>query len=347
MPAVASPQSRYVPADVGRDSEADKEPGPRLDAPAGARGAHKRPKDSWLPRWLRNPSRAAVWTNTEGTMPSPFTVLLRAPWPNFWFVMAGAYLSVVFLFALLYYTDSTNLQVRDEDSMRLSDAFFFSVQTFTTIGFGAVYPQTVLADVLVTIESFVGAAFMTMGSGLLFVRVSRPRSHIAFARVAVVAGTPPVLSVRVVNTRPSVRLLDTNVRLSVLAEAKDARVADFHGKALVRLKLVRDWSASFAFPWTLRHVITDNSPLAGLTAENVKKRLVFVEAFISGTDESYLQQVFTMHVFYPKVAPPPATADSRPRGQMHARRAQPGARPRSPLARRTLSLGGASPTSST
>jgi len=118
----------------------------------------------------------------------------------------------------------------------------------------------------------VGAAFMTMGSGLLFVRVSRPKSHIQFARVAIVAGTPPVLSVRVVNARPSVRLLDTSVRLSVLAEAQDSRTADFHGKALVRLKLVREWSASFAFPWTLRHVITEDSPLAGLTPENVKRR---------------------------------------------------------------------------
>ena len=71
---------------------------------------------------------------------------------------------------------------------------------------------------------------MTMGSGLLFVRVSRPKSHIAFAEVAVVAGSPPVLSVRVMNTHPRVRLLNTNVRLSALVEAKDLTKADFHDK---------------------------------------------------------------------------------------------------------------------
>jgi inward rectifier potassium channel len=168
-----------------------------------------------MPRWLQPSGKSGVHTTEESHFETPATYLLNADWARFWMANVAMYLLLVFFFAVAFYVDADALSVQDARPS-LADAFFFSVQTFTTIGYGTISPTSRWADAVVVVESFIGAAYMTAISGLLFVRVSRPKSHIAFAEVAVVAGDPLVLSVRVVNTHPRVRLLDTHVRLSVM-----------------------------------------------------------------------------------------------------------------------------------
>ena len=71
--------------------------------------------------------------------------------------------------------------------MAFSEAFFFSVHTFATIGYGDVTPASWQADLVVTLESLVGLLSFGLAAGLMFACFARPNARIIFSRNAVIA----------------------------------------------------------------------------------------------------------------------------------------------------------------
>ena len=137
---------------------------------------------------------------------APYHHLLTLTWPRFLGLVALAYVALNVAFAVAYVASGPNALMGPGADMlggRLSRAFFFSVQTFATIGYGQIGPNGLAANVLVTVEALVGLMYQALATGLLFARFARPTASILFSHRAVVAPyhTESALMFRVANRR--------------------------------------------------------------------------------------------------------------------------------------------------
>lgn len=127
--------------------------------------------------------------------------MLTMPWTWFFAVQAAVYLLFNVVFAVFYLAAPGSVTNAKPGSF--ADAFFFSVQTMATIGYGVMAPATLYANILVTVEALLGMASFAVAAGLIFARFSRPTARVLFSRVAVV--TPfngvPTLMFRCANER--------------------------------------------------------------------------------------------------------------------------------------------------
>lgn len=220
--------------------------------------------------------------------------LLTRPWPWLLALFAGLYLGVNALFALAYL--GCGDAIANARSGSFADAFFFSVQTLATIGYGTWAPRTFAAHVLVAVEAFVGLLGFALATGLAFAKFSRPTARVLFSDVAIVAPRDgvPSLMFRMANERGN-QIVEAEVH-AVLA--RDETTAE--GEAVRRfhdLPLVRRRNALFALTWTAVHPITPESPLAGATPESLAAAEAEVVVSLVGLDETVSQTVHARHVY--------------------------------------------------
>jgi inward rectifier potassium channel len=169
-------------------------------------------------------------------------------------------------------------------------AFFFSVATFSTIGYGNISPSGLAANLVVTVESLVGLLWLALATGLLFARFSRPTARILFSRTAVVAPYRGITAFefRIANARSS-ELID--VRATVLFTRFEE---DEGGRSLRRfyaLPLERSSVVFFPLAWTVVHPIDDASPLRGLTRDDLLRTDAEFLVLLSGVEETFAQRV--------------------------------------------------------
>jgi inward rectifier potassium channel len=224
----------------------------------------------------------------SGPLRDLYLFLLVSSWPRLLALFAAGYLAANALFAGLYLLDPGDITGAHRDSFR--DAFFFSVQTMSTIGYGAMSPGTTWADALVTMESLAGLLGLAMATGLIFAKFSRPRACVVFSRVAVVSNRDgaPCLMFRVANERAN-HIAEARVRVVL---ARDSLTAE--GERLRRLEdlsLLRADHPLFAFSWTVVHPIDERSPLHGETASSLAASDAELVVSLVGFDESFAQTV--------------------------------------------------------
>ncbi len=224
----------------------------------------------------------------RGPLRDLYLYLLVSSWPRLLALFAAAYLAANALFAGLYLLDPDDIKGAHRGSFR--DAFFFSVQTMSTIGYGAMSPGTAWADTLVTAESFAGLLGLATATGLIFAKFSRPGARVLFSRVAVVSlrDGVPCLMFRVANERAN-QIAEARVRVVL---ARDAVTAE--GERLRRLEdlsLLRNDHALFAFSWTVVHPVDARSPLYGETAASLAASEAEIVVSLVGFDESFAQTV--------------------------------------------------------
>ncbi|HEU4383155.1 MAG TPA: ion channel [Anaeromyxobacteraceae bacterium] len=178
------------------------------------------------------------------------------------------------------------------------DAFFFSVQTMATIGYGKMAPATAAANALVAAEALLGLMALAVVTGLVFAKFSRPTARVIFSRVAVV--TPyervPSLMLRMANERANqiveAQLHAVMVRNEQTAEGDTVRrVHD--------LALRRSHSTVFALSWTAIHPITPQSALHGEDQRSMAAKEANIIVSLTGYDESLAQTVYARHVYTP------------------------------------------------
>ncbi|MEB3358908.1 MAG: ion channel [Synechococcales bacterium] len=222
--------------------------------------------------------------------------MLTLPWVGFFGVIALIYLVMNALFAIAYLIGGDNIANARPGSF--ADAFFFSVQTMASIGYGAMYPQTTYANVVVAIEALTGLMGVAIATGLLFARFSRPTARVRFSRVAVIAPYDgvPTLMFRTANQRRN-RMLEaqicvTLVRNEVTREGQSMR-------RFYDLSLVRSQTPIFALSWTVMHAIDTNSPLYGLTLEDLEDLDAELIVMLTGLDETFSQTVHARHSYIP------------------------------------------------
>jgi inward rectifier potassium channel len=199
----------------------------------------------------------------------PYHVAIELSWKEFALAFLGLELGINIAFALLYLASPGCIANMRPGSF--SDAFFFSIETLATVGYGTMAPATFYGHAISAIEIVCGLVFTAIMTGLLFVRFSKPRPKILFADQAVVTSHngPPALMVQIANGRLTL-LTNAVVRLGlVLLEEgiEGHRLRRLHDLALSNATL-----SLFPLTWTVMHEIDEVSPLAGYDAERFKER---------------------------------------------------------------------------
>lgn len=225
-----------------------------------------------------------------------YHTLLTLSWVKLFAVVGASYIVTNVLFAFMYLAAGNGVENMREGNF--SDAFFFSVQTMATIGYGAMYPKTLFANTLVAIEALLGLLGVSMGSGLVFARFSLPKARVLFSRVAVITlhDGVPTLMFRVANERQSWILeAQVNVNLVVNEITQEGQAM----RKFYNLPLFRHHSSLFLLTWTVMHPITENSPLYGINLDEMLSREMEILVTLTGIDQTVSDNIHAYHSYIP------------------------------------------------
>lgn len=222
-----------------------------------------------------------------------YHLLLTSTWRRLLLVFAAAYLVVNAAFAAGYLALGPGA-VSGARPGSFGDAFFFSVQTLATVGYGRLTPASTGANVLATVEMFAGMLALAVTAGLVFAKFSRPTARVLFSDVAVVAPWEgvPSLMFRMANARSS-QIVEANVR-AVLVRTERTREGE-EVRRLHDLRLLRSHHALFALSWTAIHPIDAESPLAGMDAAALAASGAALVVTLIGFDEDLSQTIHARH----------------------------------------------------
>ncbi len=221
---------------------------------------------------------------------------LTISWPKFFGMVTAGYVGANTMFALGYLACGQD-SLAGVEPTRIGGAFwrafFFSVETIGTIGYGNIIPNNFAAHVVMAIEALAGLLMFALGTGILFSRFSRPTASVMFCRRAVI--TPyrghKAFMFRVTNAR-------SNQLVELEAKVLFSRIEGIHRK-YDELKLERSRVTFFPLSWTVVHPIDDKSPMFGFTAEDLQASDVEVMIMLTGTDETFSQVVHARSSYKP------------------------------------------------
>lgn len=218
----------------------------------------------------------------------PYHLLLKLSWSGFIALVVVLYLIGNALFALAYLAGGDCIANAQPGSF--PDAFFFSVQTMATIGYGAMYPKTGYANTLVAIEAFVGLLGVAMATGLMFARFSRPTARVLFSQVAIIArlNRVPTLMFRAANQRGN-QILEAKLWVTLIRE--ETLPEGYTMRRIYDLALTRSHTPFFALSWSAMHPIDPDSPLYGETPESLADSNAEILVTLTGTDETVSQAI--------------------------------------------------------
>lgn len=213
--------------------------------------------------------------------------ILRTPWWGVLSVIVGTFLGTNALFAVAYHVVGGVAGMRDGS---LLEAFFFSVQTMGTIGYGAMHPVSTAANALMVVESTVGLVLTALATGIVFARFTRSTGQIVFSRKMVISPVNgvPTLTFRIGNDRASM-VYAARVEVAIIRTERTAE-----GSVLYRLhdaKLVRPSSPALMRSFMVMHPIDEESPIWNVTPEQAVKDELEVLVTVVGTDDTSLQPV--------------------------------------------------------
>jgi len=225
-----------------------------------------------------------------------YHLLLTSSWPRLLTLLAAAYVAMNALFAVGYVLEPDALENARPGSF--ADAFFFSVQTMATIGYGRMVPRTLLANVLVTLETLTGLLGLAMVTGLVFAKFSRPTARVLFSRVAVIGRRDGLRAFmfRMANERGN-NIAEAQVHVALARQ--EVTVEGESVRRFYDLELVRRLNPIFPNTWTVVHPITESSPLHGATPASVETDEARIVVSVIGLDESYSQTVHARHSYAP------------------------------------------------
>jgi inward rectifier potassium channel len=224
----------------------------------------------------------------------PYHLLLTIPWVGFIILVSAAYLVINSLFAIAYLLGGDCLEGAKPGSF--SDAFFFSVQTLASIGYGAIHPKTVYADCLVTLEAIASLLLIAVVTGLSFARFSRPIAKVIFSNSIIITtyNHQPTLMFRVANERNNY-ILEATAQAYLILD--DVTAEGEFMRRIHELKLLRQRTPSLTLTWTIMHTIEPDSPLDSLTAMDLERLHAQITVLISGVDETVAYNITARHSY--------------------------------------------------
>ncbi|MCC6996877.1 MAG: ATP-sensitive inward rectifier potassium channel 10 [Deltaproteobacteria bacterium] len=223
-----------------------------------------------------------------------YHAVLRARWSVALLGLTGVFLVLNLFFAVLYMELGGVAHARHHS---LSDAFFFSVQTMGTIGYGAMYPETAVANTVVVVEAVTSLVVTAMATGLVFAKFSRSNARVVFTSKLVISPMQgvPTLAFRAGNRRGNL-VVEAQLRLALVRTEHPPEGGTFY--RMVDLELTRDRSPAFSRSWTVMHQVKPGSPLWGMTPEQMQAEEVEIMASLNGLDETSMQALHARHRWY-------------------------------------------------
>jgi inward rectifier potassium channel len=222
---------------------------------------------------------------------------LTVRWPVFFAFAALFFLALNLGFALLFQLGRH--AIANQSPPGLLGAFFFSVETLATVGYGDMHPDTIYGHTIATCEIFVGMSGIALTTGMIFARFSRPHARILFAERVVVRQIDGrlTLMVRAANARQNV-IVEAKARMRLMRSETSAE--GFFLRKVHDLQLTRDQHPIFLLSWTLMHVIDENSPLHGQTLETLEASKAELMLMVEGMDETTMQPMQARHAWRPE-----------------------------------------------
>jgi inward rectifier potassium channel len=222
--------------------------------------------------------------------------LIDTTWPRFLVVVFLVFSAINVLFAGLYLTIGIgNLQGVEKEMSPFVNAFFFSIHTLTTVGYGNIYPRGAGANTIAALEATTGLMVFAIATGLLYGRFSRPSARILYSDHCLIApyqdGTS--LQFRVANARNNVLMdLEARVMLMTVNTVNGQLKRDF-----IDLPLERRAIYFFPLTWTVVHPIDQASPLFGKSAEDLARSSAEVLILLRGFDDTFSQTVHSRYSY--------------------------------------------------
>jgi inward rectifier potassium channel len=224
---------------------------------------------------------------TEGIARAVFQDLyhyfMTVSWPQLFGTFAAFFLAFDVLFGFLYHLVPGC--IANLNPPGFAGAFFFSVETLATVGYGDMHPQTLYGHVVAMIEIFIGLMSLALITGIMFARFSRPKARFLFTKNIVVRPIDSKLTliIRAANLRQNV-VQDASAQLRMLRD--EVTEENFRIRRVIDLPLIRSQHPMFVLGWTIMHVIDDASPLKSETAESLHENDAAFILSVSGTDET-------------------------------------------------------------
>ena len=202
------------------------------------------------------------------------------------------------IFGFIYYfigIENLNGVLAESEFDKLLESFFFSTQTFATVGYGRVNPTGLLTNLVASIEALFGVLSLALVTSLLYSRFSKPKIRLLYSKNIIVAPYKDMKAImfRFANTT-SQQLLECEVQVMISLKM------DEHGKSVqkfVQLELETNKSAALALNWTVVHPLNDNSPLKDFTPRDyINSGIEFIITF-KAFDSTYSQFVYDRYSY--------------------------------------------------
>jgi inward rectifier potassium channel len=216
---------------------------------------------------------------------------MTASWPAFIGGAAVIFIAFNAVFAVFYWIGDQ--PISNVPGSAYIDYLYFSIETLSTAGYGDMHPQTHYGHFVATVELFTGIFSMSLMTGLIFARFSRPNPRLLFADHPVISNHEgePTLMVRFVNERHNI-IGNATAKLWLLRN-----IVSKEGQSLRRffeLPLLRNEHPALALSWTLYHVLDEKSPLYGLNADDFSAFNVSLVVVVTGYDVVAAQTIHAM-----------------------------------------------------
>lgn len=232
----------------------------------------------------------------SGLIRDSYHSLLTLSWPKFFIVYGFFFLTFNFIFGTVYWlipnalTGTTGL---------FWQSYVFSVQTFSTIGYGVFAPSAGVAHVVVVIEAMLSVLVTALLTGILFAKFSRPMARVLFSKNVLIHqfDGKPTMMIRLGNLRSN-QILEAQIRMVALKSHTTPE-----GEVIRRqidVPLVRSSSLFFALTWSVMHIIDEKSPFYGLDALQLKENNIELAVSVTGYDSSFSQSVHASVIYQPE-----------------------------------------------
>lgn len=233
---------------------------------------------------------------------APYQNLVEMSWKTFALMTLLFYLVINAVFALAFMACGrdclSGIEMNSDLFTFFSECFFFSIQTFTTVGYGSISPIGFAANLIAAIDALVGLMSFALATGLVFARFSKPKAQIIFSQKAII--TPyrhrqtgemmNSLQFRIVNTRDN-KLI--NLRATVIMTWLEMLPNGSHIRRYATLPLERYKVSLLPLNWTIVHPIDKDSPLYALKCEDLIQSSTEIMIMIEGYDDTFAQNVHT------------------------------------------------------
>lgn len=225
--------------------------------------------------------------------------LITTTWKHYWMAIISFYIVDNIVFGSIYYwMGAENLSgiVGSSEFDKFMSCFFFSCQTFTTVGYGGLHPVGKLASATAAIEAFLGLMMFAVATGSLYGRFSKPVSRLVYSKNILIAPYKGITGMQfMVANGVETTLMEMEARVN-LSWMED----DENGQPVRRFQLAKlefDKIAMFPTSWVINHPIDEESALYGLTIEEIQKMDVEIFVLLKGFDDVFSQTIYNRHSF--------------------------------------------------